>query len=87
MAKSGSTRANVGEAEENPAPLLATLGEASVDQDPHVARYTRLALAEHLGELADRELHRARNSAMMRNRVGSPSAWNRSARGSVGVTR
>ena len=50
--------ARIGEAEEHPAPLLAALGEAGLDQDPDVARDPRLALAEHLGELADRQLHR-----------------------------
>ena len=34
-------------------PFLAALGEAGVDQDLDVARDARLALAEHLGELAD----------------------------------
>ena len=47
------------EAEEHPAPLLAPLGEAGVDQDLDVARDARLALPEHLRELADRKLHRA----------------------------
>ena len=41
------------EAEEHPAPLLAALGEAGVDQDADVARDARLALPEHLRELAD----------------------------------
>ena len=52
----------LGEAQEHPAPLLAALGEAGLDQDPDVARDPRLALAEHLGELADRQLHRPKQS-------------------------
>ena len=47
------------EAEEHPAPLLAALGQAGVDQDADVARDPGLALPEHLGELADAQLHRA----------------------------
>ena len=46
------------EAQEHPAAFLAPLGEAGVDQDLDVARDARLALPEHLGELADRQLHR-----------------------------
>jgi hypothetical protein len=49
----------LGEAQEHPAPLLSALGEAGLDQDPDVPRDPRLALPEHLGELAHRQLHRA----------------------------
>ena len=46
------------EADEHPAAFLAPLGEAGVDQDLDVAGDARLALPEHLRELADRQLHR-----------------------------
>ena len=44
------------EAQEHPAALLAALGEAGVDQDADVARDPRLALPEHLRELADAQV-------------------------------
>ena len=56
---SGATRAGSARLQEHPAAFLAPLGEAGVGQDLDVARDARLALAEHLGELADRQLHRA----------------------------
>ena len=39
--------------EEHPAAFLAALGEAGVEQDLHMARDARLALPEHLRQLAD----------------------------------
>ena len=45
--------------QEHPAAFLAPFGETGVAQDAHVARDARLALPEHLGKLADGELHRA----------------------------
>jgi hypothetical protein len=47
------------EADEHPAAFLAPLGEAGVDQDLDVAGHARLALAEHLRDLTDGQLHRA----------------------------
>jgi len=44
--------------QEHPAALLAPLGKARIAQDPGMARDARLALSEHLRELADRQLHR-----------------------------
>ena len=47
------------EADEHPAPLLASLGEAGVDQDLDVAGDARLALSQHLRDLTDRQFHGA----------------------------
>ena len=47
----------VGERQEHPAAFLAALDHAGVGEDLEVARNARLALAEHLRELADRQLH------------------------------
>ena len=43
-------------AQEHPAPLLAPLGEAGVDQDPDVARDARLALPQDMHVIADRQI-------------------------------
>ena len=47
----------IGERQEHPAALLAPLEHAGVGEDLEVARNARLALAEHLRQLADRQLH------------------------------
>jgi hypothetical protein len=47
------------EAEKHPAALLAPFGEAGVDQDLHMTRDARLALAQDLGQFAHAQLHRA----------------------------
>ncbi len=43
--------------EKHPAALLAPHREACIGENPHMSRDTRLALAEHLRQLADRKLH------------------------------
>ena len=47
----------VGKRQENPAAFLAPLEHARVGEDLQMARDPRLALAEHLRELADGKLH------------------------------
>ena len=47
----------VGQGQEHPAAFLAALEHAGVGEDLQVARHPRLALAEHLRQLADRQLH------------------------------
>ena len=47
----------VGKRQENPAAFLAALEHAGVGEDLEVARHARLALPEHLRQLADRQLH------------------------------
>ena len=47
----------VGQGQEHPAALLAPLEHAGIGEDLQVARDARLALAEHLRQLADRQLH------------------------------
>ena len=42
----------------DPAAFLAAADQPRVGQDPDVARNPRLALAEQLRQLADRQLHR-----------------------------
>ena len=44
--------------EENPASLLPTADETRFAQDSDVSRYAWLALAQHLRQFADRQLHR-----------------------------
>ena len=46
-------------AQEHPASLAPTLGQLGIAQDGNMARNPRLALAEHLGKLADGQFHRA----------------------------
>ena len=53
----GSTALGVGERQEHPAALLAPLEHAGIGEDLQVARHARLALPEHLRQLADRQLH------------------------------
>src|SRR3546814_277261 len=50
------------EAEENPASFLAALGEPGVDQYLHVTGDARLALPQHLRQLAHRQFHRAQEA-------------------------
>ena len=57
-ANSGSVRVRVGQLRNTQLPSLRRSSEAGVDQDLDVARDPRLALPEHLRELADRQLHR-----------------------------
>ena len=47
----------VGQGQEHPAALLAPLENAGIGEDVDVARNARLALAEHLRKLADRQFH------------------------------
>ena len=47
------------EAQEDPAPLLAPLGEASVGEDLDVPRHAGLRLAQNLRELPHGQLHGA----------------------------
>ena len=56
-ANSGATPLGVRQRQEDPAALLAPLEDAGVGKDLEVARDPRLALAEDLGKLADRQLH------------------------------
>ena len=44
-------------AQENPGTFLAPFGKAAIAQDADMARYTRLALAEHLRHFAHRQFH------------------------------
>ena len=46
-----------GDVQEHPGAFPATLGQPGVAQDLDVARDARLALPEHLGQLAHRQLH------------------------------
>ena len=50
-------RARLGQRQEHPAALLAPLEHAGVGEDLQMARHPRLALAQHLRQLADRQLH------------------------------
>ncbi len=52
----GSLR--LGQLEIDPAAFLAPADQARVGKDADVARYARLALAQQLGQFADRQLHR-----------------------------
>ncbi len=56
-ANKGSIRVGLRQRQEHPAAFLAALKDAGVSEDLHVARHAWLALAEHLGKLADRQLH------------------------------
>ena len=47
----------IGERQEHPAAFLAPLEHPGVGEDLEMARNARLALAEHLRQLADRQLH------------------------------
>ena len=47
------------EPDEDPASFLAPFGKPRFDHDSDMARHARLALAEHLRDLADGQLHRA----------------------------
>ena len=48
----------IGQRKEHPAAFLAAIDDAGIAQDLDVARDARLALVEHLRELADRQFHR-----------------------------
>ena len=56
-ANSGSTRSGLGEGQEHPAAFLAPLENSGIGEDLEMARDARLALAENLRKLADRQLH------------------------------
>ena len=47
----------LGKRQEHPASFLAALEHAGIGEDLEMARHARLALAEHLRELSDRQLH------------------------------
>ena len=53
----GSIRSGIGERQEHPAAFLAPLEHAGIGEDLEMARDSRLALPEHLRQLADRQLH------------------------------
>ena len=57
--QSGADASRRAQRDEHPAAFLAALGEPGVAEDLDMARHARLALPEHLRELADRQLHRA----------------------------
>ena len=49
---------SAGQREEHPAAFLVAVDQPRIGKDLDVARHARLALAEHLRELADRQFHR-----------------------------
>lgn len=69
-----------GSAQKHPAPFAAALGKTGIAQDLDVAGYARLALAQHLRELAHSKLHagkQAHNPETSRIGEGTESIENR----------